>query len=111
MGRQDKEEVIKYVTEEVDRVKGLFDDKERRLTAERDAARDAQRAAEAAAQQAASRAEEATAAAAAAAKEAAATTTASLEPQLAALRADLAVCTLLSFVPPHFVVGLSRLCV
>ena len=78
--RQAKEDVIKYVTEEVDRVKSLFEGKERRLAADRDAALKAQRAAEGAAGEAAARAETAAAAA-----------TAQMEGQLADLRADLAV--------------------
>ncbi len=80
LGRQAKEDVIKYVTEEVDRVKSLFEGKERRLAADRDAALKAQRAAEGAAGEAATRAETAAAAA-----------TAQMEGQLAALRTDLAV--------------------
>lgn len=33
---QEKDDMLKYVMEEIDRVKGLFEDKERHLAAERD---------------------------------------------------------------------------
>ena len=49
--------MLRYVVEEVDRVKGLFEDKEARLAAERDAAQRAEREAHAAAGQAERRAE------------------------------------------------------
>lgn len=42
---QDKEEVISFVTEEVERVKTLFKDKEEQLVGERDAAVSAAKAA------------------------------------------------------------------
>lgn len=38
---QEKDKLLKYVSEEVDRVKGLFEQKEVRLTGERDAAKQA----------------------------------------------------------------------
>ena len=36
---QEKDQMLKYVEEEVDRVKGLFEQKEARLTSERDSAK------------------------------------------------------------------------
>ena len=38
---QEKDQMLKYVEEEVDRVKGLFEQKEARLTSERDSAKTA----------------------------------------------------------------------
>ena len=38
---QEKDQMLKYVEEEVDRVKGLFEQKEARLTSERDSAKQA----------------------------------------------------------------------
>ena len=38
---QEKDQMLKYVEEEVDRVKGLFEQKEARLTGERDSAKQA----------------------------------------------------------------------
>jgi hypothetical protein len=42
---QEREEMVRYVTEEVDRVKTLFQDKENRLASERDSAKEGSQAA------------------------------------------------------------------
>jgi len=44
-GVQEREEMVRYVTEEVDRVKSLFQEKEGRLASERDGAKEASQAA------------------------------------------------------------------
>ena len=43
---QEKDEMLKYVVEEVDRVKAMYEDRLARMTAEREAAREAAQSAE-----------------------------------------------------------------